>query len=151
MNEANLILEVKKTKAIRSQLSSFSDDDYALAYDKAIKETGFSDDTVTDFQTMWMVERMKRWLLSFLYEAAAENFNVPKASLQQVFTNYKLLLERMDAEYEQAKSDFPAEFGLITSTSESFGTVISTGFTNDSNTGEDITYDVTGGVLVNGK
>jgi len=124
---------------------------YALAYDQAVDETGFTCDDTDVFKLKWLKERMKRWLFSYKYNSSMDNFNVPKASLNQIVVNYKERLKDMDDEYQLAQLENPDKFGLADTKGAMFGTVVGSGFLNDKLTGEDITYESTGNVLVNGK
>jgi hypothetical protein len=148
MTQAQLVAQVQLETAIRALSSELTADDYSNAYSKALNDLGITSST-TAFIDDWMVRRMKRWLLQFRMEVVTENFDVPKAKLQQVFDNYEKLIKGMDNEFEKAKSDTPDLFGLC-SLSDAFGSTISSGFLNDSLTGEDLTYEVDHGVLING-
>lgn len=137
--------------AIRAIASDLSDDDYANAYDAAQQDLGLSSDPSNTFMEGWTIKRMKRWIYQYKLEASAENFNVPKANLRQVFENYSDLVKKLDYEFLQAKNENPVEFGLVSNESDTFGMVATSGFVNNDNTGEDLTYESTQGVLINGR
>jgi hypothetical protein len=136
--------------AIRALDSDLTADDYENAYDKALEDLSLTSEPSSSFLDSWVVSRMKRWLFQYRLESVSENFDVPKAKLQQVFANYEKLILGLDEAFEKAVVEYPDLFGIC-SAEGIFGMTVSSGFVTDSITGEDLTYDSEDGVLINGR
>jgi len=151
MTQSELV--IKCQQEIKGLSSELVDDDYDNAYSEAADELSFGCPTDDTFRIKWLKKRLKRHIVSYLYDAALVNFDVPKAKLQQIVNNYRDRLAEMDSEYELAKSEYPVEFGILTAETEgdAFGQTVSTGFVQDSRTGEDLTYEVEDSVLINNR
>jgi len=130
--------------------TAFSAADYLNAYNKAVKDTGFTLPNSDDYQQIWIENRMCRHLFYFKKIRSLESFDVPKAKLEQQYQHYKEIVEEMDATFLAEKTDNPEKYGL--DGASAFGEVASSGFLRDPLTGNDLTYtDSNDGVLINGK
>jgi hypothetical protein len=147
MTQADLLAEVA-TELIGLNVE-FNEDLYNQAYEDASSETNFYCPLTDTLKIKWLKARVKRWLFVYKLDSAVENFNVPKADLNQIFTNYKQRVKDMDEEYMLAKLENPITFGISTTQGGMFGTVVGSGFVNDVITGEDLSYESTGNVKIN--
>lgn len=121
--------------------------DYSNALDDASRDTGWSFPVSTDFKTLWMKNRAKRYLYFYLLTESAHKFKIKQISLQHRFDHYYGIIYGqngkggMDAEWLAIKEEYPEEF-LPTGVdlSHMFGTKIDAGFQYEPQTGIDTTY-----------
>ena len=117
---------------------SLGSDQLDRAADRASAETGWSYPVSGSFRESWVVERLKRWAISFLRDESASKFKYKQVNLQQRFEHYDKLVRYMDEEFKQAVEDNPAEFASL-DPHYAFGTKIDAGFSYDS-FGRETTY-----------
>ena len=120
--------------------------DYDNALNDALRETGWTLPTTTNFRIHWLKMRAKRHLFFYLASESARKFKVKQFSLDQRFTHYMLLIKNMDAEFETAKEEHPEEFTNAESYAL-FGSKIDAGFSYDQY-GNDTTYDTEQKVII---
>ena len=130
--------------------TEFSDADYLSAYTKSVKDTGFVLPNSDDYQQTWIENRMLRHLYHFKLRRCMNNFDVPKAKLEQMYNHYKEQVKELDDVFFDEKANNPENYGL--DAGSQFGMTASTGFLHDPLTGRDLTYteDNEDGVLING-
>jgi hypothetical protein len=120
--------------------------DYENALNDAMRETGWTLPTTTDFRIHWLKMRAKRHLFFYLATESARKFKVKQFSLDQRFKHYMLLIKDMDEKFEAAKEEHPEEFTNAESYAL-FGSKIDAGFSYDQ-FGNDTTYDVEQEVII---
>lgn len=131
--------------------SKYSLTDYLEAYTEAVKDTGFSYPNDSSYQQIWLKKRILRHLYDLSLSRCMDNFDVPKAKLEQMYKHYEKQIEKLDSEFYDEKANNPEEYGL--DAGSQFGMTASTGFLHDPLTGRDLTYteDNEDGILINGK
>ena len=149
MTQAELIDAVQLELIALS--SEFEEALYTQAYSDACADTGFVCPETDEFRIKWLKARLKRWLFAYKLDSSLENFDVPKAQLNQIVKNYTDRIKEMDEEFMLVKLENPVNFGLATTKGGMFGHVVGSGFINDGVTGEDISYESTGNVIINGE
>ena len=127
--------------------SNLNDNDYSNAIDQAERDTGWSMPQSTDFKVKWLIERSKRHIFFYLMSEAAAKFRVEDVHLQHKFDHYEKLIDKMDADFDQAQKDDPYQFADV-SAYEQFGHKVDAGFAYEPQTGRDHTYDDDNVVLI---
>lgn len=142
---------VTKLQTIFNSTTVFSADDYLNAYNAANVDTGFILPNSSDYQLKWLEKRAIRHLFFYKQIRSIENFDVPKAKLEQMYNHYAAIVDKMDTEFDDEKMGNPEAYGL--SGGSQFGEVVSSGFLVDPLTGNDKTYEEENadGVLINGE
>jgi hypothetical protein len=135
-NQMVTLLE-KEVKGLTSYLDS---DDYSNACDDASRETGFSYPVADGFQTLWMKSRAKRHIFFYLLTESAHKFKYEQINLQHRFEHYRDIIKYMDTQYATAIEEFAFEFAGVSAVN-ALGTKIDAGFSYESQTGRDRTYD----------
>jgi len=126
----------QEVKGLKKYLVS---EDYLNAIDDAIKETGWSLPVTDVFNIYWLKHRAKRHLFFYLQSESAHKFKYKQINLQNRFSHYDKLVERMDKDWEGIQEARPEKFANV-SALKLFGTKIDAGYAYSPQTGEDLTY-----------
>ena len=137
MNLSNFLTLLKQE--VKGLTAYLEDVDYKNSVNAALRDTGWSLPTGTDFKTQWLLNRSRRWLLYYLWTESAAKFQVEQIHLEHRFEHYGIIIERMDKEFEEIQTARPDEFADI-DTFHLFGTKVDAGFSYGSLTGRDETY-----------
>ena len=137
MTKAELTIIVQQE--LKGLSSEFEPEDYTNAIEAAGRDTGWSSPYASDFKEIWMLQRTKRHLFSYLQTATAADFKYKQINLQQPFEHYSKLIREMDEAFEKVMEEEPHEFAGV-SAYELFGTKVDAGFQSQPQTGVDTTY-----------
>jgi len=132
---------------VKGLSSSLATADYGNAIDSAERDTGWSLPQTVAFKIKWLMERSKRHLFFFLLSESASKFRFKAIFLQHKFEHYRLIIADMDKRFAEAQEEFAFEFADV-SAYEMAGTKIDAGFSYESLTGRDTTYDENNKVLI---
>jgi len=124
----------EEVRALSSRLVTA---DYENAVADAQRET-WSLPQTDDFKVLWIKNRSKRHLYSYLRDEAADKVHAKDYKTGDLFKNFSALVDKMDKDFETAQADYPDKFADAY-TYELFGTQIDTGFATDA-LGRDLTY-----------
>jgi len=131
-----IVLLTSEVKSLANYLDS---SDYDSACDDASRDTGWSFPTTSSFRDLWMKERAKRYIFSYLLAESAHKFKIKQINLQHRWEHYKATIADMDRAWYYAKTEHPEEFLNGLNPAHLFGTKIDAGFSTDL-VGQDTTY-----------
>jgi hypothetical protein len=131
---------------IKGLHTKVTDHDFNNCIADAQRETGWTLPVTSDFQVLWMKQRAKRHLFFYLWSESAHKFKFESINLQHRFAHYKVLIEKMDKDFDVAFEANPQEFAGAADR-ELFGTKFDAGFSYD-NVGGDVTYNPDNLVIV---
>ena len=142
MTKSEFITRLKEeVKSLTEYLSYPIDYENALADAEVETNWTIPSAGITDtFQIFWLRQRARRHLFFMLLSDSAPKIKYGKASLQNLFTHYKALVEMMDRAFTTAVKENSQKFAGVDA-HKLFGLVASTGFAYEPLTGRDITYD----------
>ncbi len=132
-----IVLIKQEVKGLSSYLV---DDDYSNAVDDALRETGWTLPVGTSFREYWIKDRSKRHIFFYLLSESAHKFKVKQINLQHRFEHYKYAVQVMDDNYDKIQDERPEEFST-SNVVNMFGHKVDAGFSYQSETGIETTYD----------
>ncbi len=94
-------------KAISSSASYLEPEELEFAATQALRELGFSLPIDNKKKEYWCIERGKRHALDILRTVSAHKFKYKQLSLNQRFTHYDALINKMDSDFEKALNSDP--------------------------------------------
>lgn len=119
--------------------------DYTNAVEDAQRETAYSLPNTDSEQLYWLKQRTKRHLVFMLATGAAGKFQVKQIKLDQKFRNLKDLYVDMDRLWKEAQESLGIGIADIY---KLFGSKIDAGYSYDTVTGEETTYETEQLVIV---
>jgi len=137
LTKAEVIVLIKAE--VKSLTSYLEDAHYSSACDDASRETGWTFPVATSFRELWIKERAKRYLYSYLLAESQHKFKIKQINLQHRWEHYRATIKDMDRDWFYAKSEHPEEFIGGLNKAHLFGTKIDAGFSSDL-VGNDTTY-----------
>ncbi len=137
LSKAEVIVLIKRE--VKSLTSYLDDIHYSSACDDALRETGWAWPVATSFKELWIKERAKRYLFSYLLAESQHKFKIKQINLQHRWEHYRDTIKDMDRDWFFAKDQHPEEFLDGLNKAHLFGTKIDAGFSSDL-VGNDTTY-----------
>lgn len=132
-----ITLVTAEVKGLSSYLAS---DDYSNACDDAERETGWSFPVTGDFKILWQKKRVVRNLFFYLFTESTYKFKYKQINLNQRFDHLKDAIKMLDDEFEKIQEERVDQFANVDSYNM-FGTKIDAGFSYESQTGRDTTFN----------
>lgn len=130
---------------LKGLADEFVSDDYINAATDAQRETWDLPQT-DDFKVLWIKNRAKRHLYSYLRDQSALKIDVKNYKQSTIFKNLSEMVDKMDADFEKAQSENPDQFAGVDAY-KLFGSQIDAGFSTDF-LGRDTTYGEDNEVII---
>lgn len=127
------------TAEIKALSDEFDSDDYTNATNDASRETGWAFPVTTAFKILWMKNRSKRYLFSYLLAQSVTLFRVKAKYLNQQWEHLAKTIKDMDDDFLAVIESRPEQFANV-DVHMLFGTKIDAGFSYEGGTGRDTTY-----------
>ena len=96
-----------------SNAENVSSDGFSVAIDSALLELGWVLPCTHPKKVLWIINRSLRYVVEILLIESAHKFRYDKIFLQNRFTHYQSLIDRMDKEFEKAIEDDPSLFSTM--------------------------------------
>ncbi len=109
INSSDELIEILSFR-MGTNSSNLTESGFSVAVDSALLELGWVLPCTHPKQVLWIINRSLRYCLEILLIESAHKFRYDKIFLQNRFSHYQTLIEKMDKDFEKAIEDNPSLF-----------------------------------------
>lgn len=115
MNEINSADELIDFLSFKmgTNADNLTPDGFSVAVDSALLELGWVLPCTHPKKVLWIINRSLRYCIEILLIESAHKFRYDKIFLQNRFSHYQTLIEKMDKDFEKAIEDNPSLFATM--------------------------------------
>ena len=112
ISNTDTLIDILRLK-MGTNAENVTDDGFGVAVDSALMELGWELPCSHPKKVLWIINRSLRFALEILQIESAHKFRYDKIFLQNRFTHYQALIEKMDKDFAQAVEDDPFLFSTM--------------------------------------
>ena len=115
INSVENLIEILSFK-MGTNADNLTEEGFRVAIDSALLELGWVLPCTHPKQVLWIINRSLRYSIEILLIESAHKFRYDKIFLQNRFSHYQALIEKMDSDFEKAIEDNPSLFSSMNQT-----------------------------------